>query len=107
MLRVMSTQEERLMDAPFASGLHAKLVERAVLEMIRAFAWAALGRYGLCHADRSEVAQEVVIRAWQRLAVSHEDRESVRRWVVRCVRYEAGDFFRKRCQQRLTFSSDG
>jgi RNA polymerase sigma factor (sigma-70 family) len=70
---------------------------RELHEAVHAFAWRALERYRLSDADRQDVAQNVVIAAFQRRDAYRADRGAPGAWLWGLVRNEVRAFARGRC----------
>jgi RNA polymerase sigma-70 factor (ECF subfamily) len=56
--------------------------------------WKLLDRYGLCSADRADLAQEVLIAAYRARATYDPDRGSPRQWLSGIARREVKRFLR-------------
>ena len=67
---------------------------RALHEAVHAFAWRALRRYRLSDADRKDVAQNVVIAAFQRRDAYRADRGAPGAWLWGLLRNEVRAFAR-------------
>jgi RNA polymerase sigma factor (sigma-70 family) len=94
------------MSAHATARIEALRAQRALFNAVLAFAWKALGRYGLSDADRKDLAQDVAIAAFRRRMSYRAERGSPRQWLSGIARREAKRFLRVQRRQPWLVADD-
>jgi RNA polymerase sigma factor (sigma-70 family) len=95
------------MSAPAGARIEALHAQRVLFNAVLAFAWKALGRYGLTDADRKDLAQDVAIAAFRRRMSYRAERGSPRQWLSGIARREVKRFLRVQHRQPWLAADDG
>src|SRR5262249_735381 len=82
------------------------LAHRVIFEAVWKRAWRVLTPYGFQGADREEVAQNVVVRAWEKRSKFRAGRGSPNAWIGKMTRNAAAGVLRSQARSKEVLMSD-